>query len=68
MIGICSRSLDGSDVNIRIKKLAFTLTWTQLYMYHNIMYQLRYVPECAITNILYNGASWLMISEHDSVH
>ena len=51
-----------------IKKLAFTLEWTQLYMYHNTMYQLRYVVECAIIDILCNGARWTLISEHDSVH
>jgi len=51
-----------------IKKLAFTLGWTQLHMYHNIMYQLIYVPECAVIDILCNGASWTLISEHDSAH
>jgi hypothetical protein len=41
VIGICFRGLGGWDVNIRIKKLAFTLEWTQLYMYYNTVYQLR---------------------------
>jgi hypothetical protein len=68
MIGICFRGLGGWDVNIMIKKLAVTLEWTQLYMYYNPLYQLRYVPECAIIDILDNGASLTLISEHDSVH
>jgi hypothetical protein len=62
VIGICFRGLDGWDVNIRIRKLAFTLEWIQLYMYYNTMYQLRYVPECAIIDILYNGTSWPLVS------
>ena len=61
IIGICFRGQGGWDVNIRIKKLSFTLAWTQLYTYHNTMYRLRYVPECAIIDILYYGTSWSLV-------